>query len=277
VGPNTYTVAADGRGTMTLNPGPGMTVDIGFYIVSAGEALIVSIDSQSVNSLFAGSSLKQSGGPFGVGSLSGTSILNIEGKTGTAGTSDVQIGFLSTTGGGSFTLTSDENNAGTISSNNFTGNYSVAGNGRLTITGAGNNPPVIYLVSPNKGFLVGTDNAVITGSFEPQATGPFSNASLSGSYFFGDMAPVVSSSSVNSGVASPDGVGTISGTSDNNSSGSLQGGQTFSAPYSVGTNGRVTIGSGSDTNVMYLVSSSKAVLISTKTTKTNPTITVVEK
>jgi len=278
----TYTVATNGRGTIILTPG-GTPVNASFYIVSASEALLMSIDPQTgvnANSLFAGSALKQSGGPFSNSSLNGTNVITAEGLGNTVGTSDVQVGLLVPAGNGTFTFSTDENNAGTISSNSTgSGNYSVAGNGRVTLTNAGTNPPVLYLVSQNKGFLVGTDTSVTTGFFEPQVGTNFTNASLSGNYIFGDMAPVVSSSSLNTGIASPNGAtpGTISGTSDNNSSGTLTAGQAFTATYSVASSGRVTITSGTDTNVMFIVSSSKAVFISTKAGKANSTVTVVEK
>ena len=277
----TYTVAANGRGTITLTPG-GTPVHASFYIVSASEALLMSIDPQTgvgANSLFAGSALRQVGGPFGISSLNGTDVITVEGLGSPASTSDVQVGLLVPAGNGNFTFSIDENNAGTITSNPGSGSYSVAGNGRVVLTNAGTNPPVIYLVSQDKGFLVGTDTSVETGFFEPQVGTTFTNASLSGSFIFGDMAPVVSSSSLNTGIASPNGAtpGTISGTSDNNSSGTLTAGQAFTATYSVASNGRVTITSGTDTNVMFIVSSSKAVFISTKAGNANSTITVVEK
>jgi hypothetical protein len=273
----TYTVAGTGRGTLTLNP-PGTTVNASFYLVSANEALLMSIDSQTgvnANSLFAGSVLKQSGGPFAIGSLNGTNIINIEGMSGTG--SDVQVGFLTPAGNGTFTFSTDENKAGAITTNSLSGTYSVAGNGRVTVTGGGTHPPVIYLVSANQGFLVGTDSAVISGSFEPQTSGTFNNASLSGNYFFGDEAPVVKTSSLQAGVATSDGVGTINGTSDNNQSGTLVGGQTFTNSYAVSSTGRTTVGSN---NVLYIVSPSKAYLISIQAApngRTDPTITVIEK
>jgi hypothetical protein len=279
----TYTVATNGRGTITLSP-PGATTQVNgsFYIVSASEALLMSIDPQTgalANSLFAGSVLKQIGGPFGISALNGTDVISLQGLGSTAGTSDVQVGLLVPTGNGNYTLSTDENNGGTVTSNApVTGTYTVAGNGRVTVTG-GSKPPVIYLVSQDKGFLLGTDTSVTTGFFEPQVGTNFTNASLSGNYIFGDQAPVVSSSSLSSGIASPNGgtPGTISGTSDNNQVGTLVAGQAFTSPYTVSSNGRTTMGTAPDTNVLYIVSSSKAVFISTKTTKTNSTITVVEK
>jgi hypothetical protein len=278
-----YTVAANGRGTITLNPPPPATaVTASFYIVSASEALLMSIDPQTgalANSLFAGSVLKQVGGPFAISSLNGTDVISLGGKGSSAGTSDVQVGLLVPAGNGAFTLATDENNAGVIASNApVSGTYTVAANGRVTVTG-GATPPVIYLVSQNKGFVVGTDTSVTTGFFEPQVGTSFTNASLSGNYIFGEQAPIVSSSSLSSGIASPNGgtPGTISGTSDTNQIGTLVAGQTFTAPYTVSSTGRTTAGTAPDTSVMYIISSSKAVFIDTKTGKTNATSTVVEK
>jgi hypothetical protein len=241
----------------------------------------MSIDPQTgvnANSLFAGSVLKQVGGPFGIGSLNGTDVISLEGTGSAPGTSNVQVGLLVPAGNGTFTLATDQNDAGTVTSNApVSAAYSVAGNGRVTITGAGANPPVIYLVSQDKGFLVGTDGSVTTGFFEPQVGSSFTNASFSGNYIFGDIGAVVSSSSLSSGVVNSNGAGTIAGTNDSNSSGTLTAGQAFSATYSVSSNGRAVITSGGDTNAAYFVSSSKVVFISTSATTTNSTIQVVEK
>jgi hypothetical protein len=277
----TYTVAGNGRGTITLSP-PGATIPVNAscYIVSASEALMMSIDPQTgltANSLFAGSVLKQVGGQlFGISSLNGTDVISLEGLGSTAGTSDVQVGLLVPVGNGTYTLSTDENNGGVTSNPTASGTYTVAANGRVTVTG-GAHPPVIYLVSQDKGFIVGTDTAVTTGFFEPQVGTSFTNASFSGNYIFGDIGPVVRSSSLGSGVANANGTGTISGTSDDNSSGTLTAGQAFSATYSVSSNGRAVITSSGNTNAAYFVSSSKAVFISTSATTTNSTITVVEK
>jgi len=187
------------------------------------------------------------------------------------------VGILSPTGVTTFTVTFDENNAGTVSMNTIAGTYTVASNGRVTLTG-GMNPPVIYVVSANKGFLVGTDTSVIAGSFEPQSGGPFTNASVVGNFAFGDVSPTVSAGTLSVGVVTANGAiptGTINGTSDNNSSGTLTGGQTFSDTYVVAPSGRTTTGSGN--NLLYIVSGTKAVLMNTKAGKANSTITLVEK
>jgi len=131
----------------------------------------------------------------------------------------------------------DENNGGTVTSNpTASGTYTVAANGRVTVTG-GAHPPVIYLVSQDKGFIVGTDHLGHHGVLRTSGGNELTNASFSGNYIFGDIGPVVRSSSLGSGVANANGTGTISGTSDDNSSGTLTAGQAFSATYYVSSNG----------------------------------------
>jgi hypothetical protein len=275
----TYTIAANGRGTLTLNPG-GTLVTASFYVISVNEALLMSIDPQTgvnANSLFAGSILKQVGGPFALSSLNGTDIISLEAKGSTAGTSDVQVGLLTPAGNGTFTFATDENNGGTVTSNAPpSGTYTVAGNGRVTVTG-GTHPPVIYLVSQDKGFIVGTDSSVTTGFFEPQVGTNFTNASLSGNFIAGIQPSAVSTSSLVSSVASLDGAGNVSVTTDKNTNGVLTAGQAASAVYAVSSTGRTTFGPAPDTDVGYIVSASKFVFIQTKTTNTSPTIEVVEK
>jgi hypothetical protein len=48
--------------------------------------------------------------------------------------------------------------------------------------GGGNNPPAGFLISRNKGFTVSTGSNPDFSWFEPQTGGPFSNASVNGTY-----------------------------------------------------------------------------------------------
>jgi len=281
-----YTVAANGRGTITLNlPGGATAVNGSFYIVSASEALLMSIDPQTgalANSLFAGSILKQVGSPFGISSMNGTDVISLQGLGSTAGTSDVQVGLFVPAGNGSLTLAVTVNNGGTVTSNpTVTATYSVAANGRVTITG-GTTPPVIYLVSQDKGFLVGTDASTTTGSFEPQTAGPFGNTSASGAYAFGGISPIAVANADQSGVATfanPN----VSGTIDKNSSGTLSGNNPITSTYSIDSTGLglmpagCSITGGTCQDIFFVVSASKAVLIETASGKTNPNLQVADK
>lgn len=278
----TYTVAANGRGTITLTPG-GPTVHASFYVVSANEALFMSIDPQGTNSLFGGSILKQVGGPFGISALNGTDVIQLESLGSTAGTSNVQVGLLVPAGNGTFTFTVNSDDGGTVTANPAaSGNYSVVGNGRVTITGAGSHPPVLYLVSQDKGFIVGTDSSATTGFFEPQTGGPFSNSSASGNYAFGGISPIATGNSDQSGVAtftSPN----VTGTNDRNVSGALSAGNAFSATYSIDSTGlglmpaNCSISGGTCQNIFFIISPTKWILMETASGKTNPNLQGVDK
>lgn len=148
---------------------------------------------------------------------------------------------------------------------------------------------VIYLVGSNQGFLVTAGGEVGAGFVEGQTGGPsFTNASLSGPFFFGTTGQVDQNVGDNSGVASFDGVSTVTGTSDNASIGStpttpnLNPAQTFTNTYAVtngtGTPGRGTVSQGGTVNlIFYIISPSKAVLMGAQSTNTNPAITIGEK
>ena len=72
-------------------------------------------------------------------------------------------------------MTSDQNNGGTATPQPLvgTGTYVVAPNGRTTLTLVSgscfqNSQPVLYLVTTNQAFIIGTDSAVSFGFMTPQ-------------------------------------------------------------------------------------------------------------
>jgi uncharacterized repeat protein (TIGR01451 family) len=262
-----YNIGGNGRGTMSFAVGTS-AVNSAVYVVSSGELLIVNIDSQASGAPFTGSILKQSGA-FTASSLNATFILGINSTSGTG--ADVLLGLVTPSGTGTFAFSGDENNAGALAAQSFTnGTYSVASNGRVTISGTGSHNPVFYLVSANKGFVVGTDSAVASGSFEPQTGGPFTNASVNGTFSFGSITPVEANVSDESGVATFNGLGGISGTSDSTTGSTLNSGQAFSETYSFAASGRGTLVSGN--SIFYLISPTKVLIMST--TDTEPSIQV---
>lgn len=278
----------NGRGTLQLTVpipfvGTTFTLNFSFYVVSANELFFLSTDARSTTSepLSSGQVLKQSPSPaaFSQASLKGISVLNDTGVGG-AGGSDVEVGLLTTDGAGGFTSATDENNSGVIfAPSPFTGNYNVDpdGLGRVTLTGSGN-LPLLYLVSQNQGFVLFTDDRVETGSFEPQApapTGGFTNASVSGAFFFGDIMPAIGGVSMNSGELSFDGVSALSGAQDSNQFTGLLSGQAVADTYMVSANGRTTTGSGS--LVIYIVSDSKAVSLGVTAGEANAAVSIFEK
>jgi hypothetical protein len=135
---------------------------------------------------------------------------------------------------------------------------------------------VLYLFDQNRGFLVGTDPLQLAfGTIEPQAVGPFSNASLSGGYMFGAEDPFAVQAAA-SGVVTLDGAGNAAGASDElNSDDLIQNliqNQSLTAAYSISADG--TGNFDTDTTAI-LISGKKFVFISK--ISSNPIIIVVEK
>ncbi|MFZ0912007.1 MAG: Ig domain-containing protein [Candidatus Korobacteraceae bacterium] len=168
--------ATTGRGTITLNVGTNV-LDYAFYVLNPKNELIavqtdpvLSGASLSLVSLLQ-PVLNVTGGGFSDASLNGSAVMELNGMA-SAGP-DVQLGVGQFDGTGNITLfQTDENKAGTVTRNTFTGTYNVPTNGRVTVAGLGTGPqPVFYLVSTNKGFVIGTDSSVTQGSFEPQTGG----------------------------------------------------------------------------------------------------------
>jgi len=171
----TTAVASSGRGTMTIN-----TAVYSFYVVSATEMLVVGIDpfAPGGNPLISGTILQQSTNSFGLGNFNGTGVFEVTALNG--GLAEGQVGLFTGNGGGGFSSSFDQNSGGTVTSATGTGSYAVAPNGRLTGLGF-----VLYLVTTNEAFIVGTDPAVSFGLMTPQ-----SSFSLSGTYAGGSLAAV---------------------------------------------------------------------------------------
>jgi Putative Ig domain len=178
----TYTaIAPSGRGQATIKTAQATTV-YSFYVVNSGELLVVGIDPFTLggNPLVGGTILQQtSGSDFTAPSVFELTALN-------ASTAQDQIGqFQAVTG--SFNLTSDENASGTLTQPTGLGTYSIT-SGRVSLTGTGfqNSLPVLYMVSEDQAFIIGTDSAVSFGFMTPQQAG----FSLPGTYAGGSLAPV---------------------------------------------------------------------------------------
>jgi len=259
-----------GRGTASITITGQATTNYSFYVVSPTELLVMEIDQGGP--IVSGSILKQAGaGSFGSSSLNGTSVFETTALD-TSGASSVsvsQAGLLVTDGSGDLTTTSDLNMGGTLTQPlSNTGGYSVATNGRVTLTnaGIGSSQPIVYLVSEDTGFIIGTDLNVAFGFMEsqstPQSTPPaqsgFTAASLSGTYVGGTIAPVQSSASDQVDIAIGNGAGNLNFTSDISSAGGLVQNQSSSKTYSLINNGRGVIpANGNPTEIFYMVSTTE--------------------
>ena len=281
---STYTVdTTTGRCTATLGDISPAPADYVFYIVSASRLLALSTDSASTAGLVTGEIDAQTGGPFSSGSLSGTAVMSVDAAaTSTSGGSQTALGVVTFDGTGNAGFSMDMNDAGTLSTVSGSGTYAAVDSttGRFTLTPPQGMPALVgYLVSANQAFLVGADSGVMAGTFQAQSAGPFANSSLNLTGFFGDQAfasaPVqppkgILPATLSTGIMTFDGVGNLSTTSDENQSGVLLPGQTTTGTYSVASNGRVPLNSGS--LILYVVSATKFVAMDAVPTDPNPTL-----
>jgi hypothetical protein len=262
-----YSIApgsTNGRGTGNLNLA-GTILNFTFYVVSAHKLLFVGVEQANDDVAFIGEALAQSGSPFSNGSLNGSSVFSAFANQ------DFTAGLYAFDAKGAMTV--DENNGGTVTLDATTnGTYSVSGNGRATVASGGSTVSVLYLVSPNEGFILNTDPNGATGFFEPQATGPFTDSSIDGNFFLGVVLPGFAAQ-ISSGVAVLSD-GTINETSDIDQHGSLLVGQTSEDTYAVSPTGRATTGSGNQ--VIYIVSPTKFVMIDVNPADGLPVIKVAE-
>ena len=199
-----FSIASNGRGTATLTFSSEPSVDYVFYAVSSSEMLMMAVDRETVPYILAGQAIEQTSNAFTSASLSGNSVFEQEGLV-TGITPDASIGIFSASSG-TYSITSDENLGGTLSSPATSGSYTVASNGRVVLTSS-SAAPILYLIAPNQAFLVGTDNEVTSGLFLPQSGSGFSNASLDGNYQGGSFQPVSTATGVVAYELNADGVG----------------------------------------------------------------------
>jgi hypothetical protein len=248
-----YTVATNGRGTANLKTAQG-TTGYSFYIVNATQLLVVETDAFTTGGfpLVSGTILQQSTSTFGAGNFNGPSVFEVSGLDGT--TPQGQIGLFTGNGAGGFSLTSDQNVGGVLTSPAGTGSYSVAPNGRMTGLG-----PVLYLVTTNEAFIIGTDSAVSFGFMTPQVPpqGGFVPASLSGTYAGGSLPPVDTSvwNVVSIAIA---GSGDITVTADVSNQNGLSQSQT-AGTTSVASSGRVAVAvnGNPEAQILYMISPSQ--------------------
>jgi Putative Ig domain len=260
----TYSVASSGRGTATITTAQGAAV-YSFYVVNSSQLLFMGIDTFAPggNPLISGPMLQQSNnGSFTNGSLIGIGVFEVTALD--SSTSQSQVGQFTGDGGGNFSLTSDENNGSTLTAPMGTGGYSVASNGRTTLSGSGfqNSQPVLYLVTTNQAFVIGTDTAVSSGFMTPQSA-----TSISGTYAGGSLAPVqVSGDNVVSIAIA--GAGNFTVTADVSGPNGLSQNQ-IAAQIGTLLNGRVPItqsGNPVPLNILYLVSPTQFFSLSTDPT-----------
>jgi hypothetical protein len=252
------------------------TLNFVFYVVNSGKLFVMESDMVTTATPLLNGVVVQQQSPaagFSNASLNGNMVIYLTGRTtcGSGSGPKAGAGLLTTNGSGALSLTYDEHYCTAINSFTAAGTYSVASNGRTSIT-IGGFSLVAYLVDLNQIFLFVSDANVFFGFGEPQAAGSFTNGALKGTYAGRATNPVDFGVVVFSGEFSADGVGptgNVTGTEDIGAPSGPNSGAAFNATYSISpspTNGRgtmtVTSGAGAGGNaVVYMISPSKFVAV----------------
>jgi hypothetical protein len=272
----TYQVSANGRGTATLITA-GQTYTLAFYLVSSSRAKFIETDALPILS---GDAFKQqSSVPWGAGSLNGSVVFQTHGFAG--GTAVADLVSLMADGNGNAIAgagTLDQNSGGTATSvaslGGGTYTFDPSGNGRGTVTIPGHSY-VFYMIAPwsaqGSALIQETTSGVVAlGSVTQPQGGPFTSASLMGSYALslaGQNATPKPEDFV--GQLTTDGVSKVlSGTVDINNFGATQTVTSNIGTYMpVSANGRTTMLLSPTRNlVLYFVSPTQAYALDTDST-----------
>jgi hypothetical protein len=264
---NDLIVATTGRGTFSFSVEPLGTLDFVFYVVNGSQLLALETQPQAnPEAVLAGQMVQQSSGSYTNSSLDGLSVVGVQSLDG-GELPVVQVGLITWDGAGNFTWTADQNDAGVMSTHSYTGTYSVAANGRATLSVNGlAHSPILYLTGQNQGFVMGTDAGATEGLFFNQSGSPFDAASFAGEYLGGNWQPTMVNVSLEVDALTSDGIVNVTGTSDNyisiESPLFYPASNSVSGTYAVSSTGRGTITqNGSVTGIFYVVSPTEVLMI----------------
>jgi hypothetical protein len=226
-----------GRGTVSISTGLG-TFNFAFYVVDANHIKLISTDASPVLS---GDAFRQQG-PFSNASASGPFVLTLTGAIG--GGPFVAGAVITSDGAGNITGTEDANRNGSVNTNfAVTGTYSIASNGRGTLTTNSSIGTANFAIYPSTGGLQILElDAIANGVAVTQPAGAISNATINGRYGL-NLSGVDLNNQTEFDTAAQftaDGNGNLTGTLDLNNSGTLNLGLALSGTYSMNSNGRGT-------------------------------------
>jgi hypothetical protein len=185
----TYTVFADGRGSMTVNA-TGLPSHTFRFILESNSTIgkMIEFDSTSTSS---GTFEKQDPAALNAGAVVGNYVFRLGGLD-SGGNRMAEVGVFSADGAGNISngLEDINDNGSGSSSVAVSGTYTVGAHGRGTEvlnTSLGSANFAIYVVSANRANFIQVDSApatVLAGTAEKQPSQGFSAASLSGGYVF---------------------------------------------------------------------------------------------
>lgn len=260
----TYALGTSGgRGVLTLTTSLG-SLDFAFYLVNSGHLKLVELDSAPV---IAGDAFLQPSAMSNT-SISGGNAFTLAGIAG--GGSYVAGGVFTADGNGGIPTGVEDVNVNTLVTQNasLSGSYSVAANGRATLTLSTSSATRNYAAYPSNGGLQMLDldsSVTASGMAFAQQARSFSSATFQGNYGANFTGLLNGGEFDFTAEAVADGNGGLKGAEDLNLSGALSQGLAFGGSYSIGANGRgtgsVQTSSGKMNLAYYAVSNSRVLAI----------------
>src|SRR5467141_3856851 len=221
----TYSIDANGHGTMRIHTVNLETLVFSFVLISASHALIIEVDGDPASGTM---DLQQpAGASFTAGQISGNYSFAMDGVDNSGALKNMSLaGSFAADGIGAFTCgTLDTNIGGTFSTTSFTGTFTAPdSNGRGTMHVNVGRSFVYYIISPKVLRVLEGDNiSFVGGSAYTQGSASSTIAALSGKFVYqhhGWNLPGPART-VAAGQFSADGMGRVTtGVSDSNSGGS---------------------------------------------------------
>ena len=208
-----YSAAGSGAGSAVLNLNGAAQVHLSLYAISADEMFAVETDGAG-QPLLVGSILRQSGGPFASATFAGNEVVQMAGTSGAGSggtTTQMIFGLMSADGGGNAALSAAEMTNNGVSEVDAAYTATVSAGGRAVL-GPGAGSPIVYFVSANEGFVLGTDASVMTGWMGPQNAGAITASTFNGTMSGGSIFPTSAGVTQSIVALSFDGKGNVSGT-----------------------------------------------------------------
>ncbi|HZE79618.1 MAG TPA: hypothetical protein VE604_01875 [Candidatus Polarisedimenticolia bacterium] len=258
-------MTSTGRGTATLNTSRG-ALTFAYYVVDANHLKIVGTNTLPA---LGGEAFRQLG-PFTNASVSGPFAFTLAGADLLSRNPFAAGGVVTSDGAGNLTNgIEDINDAGFVNTNvPFTGTYTMAANGRGTMTLTTTAGTFTFAIYPSSGgvILLETDvRFLTTGTALQQQTTPFTAGSLQGTYGLNFTASNNGSELDSIAEFTADGASKLTGIIDLNNSGGITFGQPLSGTFTVAANGRTTMALqtplGTQNLVVYLVNGTRALFV----------------
>ncbi len=281
----TYTAFdSSGRGTGILTENVGASNFL-FYRVSSSRLLAVNSDSGPFAS---GEWVQQAVPAGGMGftqaSLDGNIVFYLSGLSMQGTASAVSFETANADGNSALSINFFEDRSGAMQiSSPLSCTYAVEPGGRVILSSdtqaCGSNIPALYLTGVNAGFIMDAAPGVDSGTIEPQAAGPFSNASLDGNFFAGTEETVIQRTLLEVDPVTIGGNGNMSGSADLSSMTAQDEGASFpAATCTVNPDGTFSLSSAGGAVSGVIISSTRFVMFSAATLATPiPTLLVMQK